>query len=192
MGTVVAALCDTLDRPVGRAARGHAVLAVVHMLVGLRHVVVEIWNGKGFDVIGKTPTACEAPRAQELRLGARRVGRLELDSKEVRRSHLTTLEAVSPLLVRALAPHARPPTALRAPPRVPPAALEVATEVWGLTPRQTQALDLVARGLSNKEIATTLGCSPATLDHHVRALLRKSELESRAALVATLWSQLGP
>lgn len=36
-----------------------------------------------------------------------------------------------------------------------------------LTPRQRQVLDLVARGLSNKEIAKTLGLSPATIKTHV-------------------------
>ncbi|MBL8720405.1 MAG: hypothetical protein JNL79_30750, partial [Myxococcales bacterium] len=126
VGAVVAALCDAMDRPVGRAARGHALVAVLHMVVGLEHVVVERWTGKGFEAIGRTASACSTARTQELHVGSRRVGRLQIDAHEVRRSHLTLLEAVAPLLARAIAPHARPSTPPRAPTKVPPAGLEVA------------------------------------------------------------------
>lgn len=190
VGAVVAALCDAMDRPVGRVARGHALVAVLHMVVGLEHVVVERWTGKGFEAIGRTASACSTPRTQELHVGSRRVGRLQIDAHEVRRSHLTLLEAVAPLLARAIAPHARPSTPPRAPTKVPPSGLEVAKESWGLTKRQVETLELVVRGLANKEISAVLGCTPGTVDHHVRALLRKAGLDSRAALVAAFWAQV--
>ncbi len=43
----------------------------------------------------------------------------------------------------------------------------------GLTNRQLEVARLVARGLSNNEIAATLYISPKTADHHVSAVLGK-------------------
>ena len=47
-----------------------------------------------------------------------------------------------------------------------------------LTPRQRQVLALVAGGLSNKEVARKLGCSPRTVEIHRRAILLKLECKS--------------
>ena len=53
----------------------------------------------------------------------------------------------------------------------------------GLTNRQLEVARLVARGLSNGEIAARLYISPKTADHHVSAILGKLELPNRRAVV---------
>jgi DNA-binding NarL/FixJ family response regulator len=68
--------------------------------------------------------------------------------------------------------------AARRDPRVPPPALA------DLTERERDILVLVARGLSNDEIAGRLVISPATAKTHVRNILRKLDCHDRAALVA--------
>lgn len=49
-----------------------------------------------------------------------------------------------------------------------------------LTRREGEVLALIARGLSNKEIARTLGLSVATVKHHVHRVLEKLKLQRRA------------
>jgi len=53
----------------------------------------------------------------------------------------------------------------------------------GLTNRQLDVARLVARGLSNNEIAARLYISPKTADHHVSAVLAKLDLANRRAVV---------
>jgi len=55
-----------------------------------------------------------------------------------------------------------------------------------LTPRETDTLRLVAKGLANKEIAAELGVSEVTIKTHVSSVLSKLDLQSRtqAALFA--------
>jgi HD-GYP domain-containing protein (c-di-GMP phosphodiesterase class II) len=50
-----------------------------------------------------------------------------------------------------------------------------------LSPREVEVLRLIARGLSNPEIARRLGVSPHTARHHVRHLYDKIGVSSRAA-----------
>jgi DNA-binding CsgD family transcriptional regulator/tetratricopeptide (TPR) repeat protein len=52
----------------------------------------------------------------------------------------------------------------------------------GLTPREREVLQLVVRGLPNKEIAQRLAVSARTVEKHVEALLRKTEARSRTQL----------
>ena len=59
---------------------------------------------------------------------------------------------------------------------------------WGLTPRQTEVLGQLARGLCNKDIAKNLTLQDGTVEIHVSQILKKAGAESRATLIAALWS----
>jgi DNA-binding CsgD family transcriptional regulator len=73
--------------------------------------------------------------------------------------------------------------------RADPAPLvAVARLHWRLTPRQAQVLQLMARGMSNRAVGAELSCAESTVELHVTTLLEKSGCESRARLVARLWS----
>lgn len=48
-----------------------------------------------------------------------------------------------------------------------------------LTPRQMEVLELVTRGMSNKEIAFKLGISHQTVKNHMTAILRKLRCQDR-------------
>jgi two-component system, NarL family, response regulator NreC len=52
-----------------------------------------------------------------------------------------------------------------------------------LTGREREVLHLSAQGLSNKEIARRLGCSPRTAETHRTNLMRKLGLKSRTDLI---------
>lgn len=54
----------------------------------------------------------------------------------------------------------------------------------GLTARESEVLALVAEGLRNKEIGQRLFLSPRTVDHHVSAILRKLDADTRGEAVA--------
>jgi DNA-binding CsgD family transcriptional regulator len=49
----------------------------------------------------------------------------------------------------------------------------------GLSPREAQILELVARGLSNREIGATLSISEHTAANHIRSILRKTDCANR-------------
>jgi DNA-binding NarL/FixJ family response regulator len=51
-----------------------------------------------------------------------------------------------------------------------------------LTPRQREVLQLVAEGESNKQIATTLGVSIKTVEHHKHNIKKKLRLKTTAEL----------
>ena len=53
-----------------------------------------------------------------------------------------------------------------------------------LTSAERELAELVSTGLTNKQIAATLYCSPYTVDSHLRAIYRKFGLTSRAALAS--------
>ena len=55
-----------------------------------------------------------------------------------------------------------------------------------LTERQTQVLNLIARGSSNREIATELGLGEGTVKVHVAALFRTLGIKKRALASAAL------
>jgi DNA-binding NarL/FixJ family response regulator len=57
---------------------------------------------------------------------------------------------------------------------------------WRLSVRQTRVLELVATGMSNKEIAVVLACTEATVENHMTELFRRSGATSRAGVVGRL------
>jgi len=59
-----------------------------------------------------------------------------------------------------------------------------------LTPRETDVLDLLARGLTNKAIGQRLEISPNTVKFHVNAILAKLDAQSRTEAVVRA-TQLG-
>ena len=53
-----------------------------------------------------------------------------------------------------------------------------------LTSRQSKALELLSRGLTNHEIGERLFISPRTVDHHVSVTLEKLDARTRLGGVA--------
>jgi DNA-binding NarL/FixJ family response regulator len=64
------------------------------------------------------------------------------------------------------------------------AASPEATAAHGLSPRELQVLRLVARGATNKSIASELVLSERTIDRHVSNIFAKLRVSSRAAATA--------
>ena len=86
-------------------------------------------------------------------------------------------------------PRARPagcrstrPSRSRSTRRLP--AAPAADEPSPLTAREQEIAALIAEGLSNKAIATSLVVSPRTVDGHLERIFRKLDLTSRAQLAA--------
>lgn len=62
-------------------------------------------------------------------------------------------------------------------------------EAYGLTPRELEVTQLIARGQPTAEIAATLFISPHTVRDHLKAIFGKAEVASRGELVARLFAE---
>jgi LuxR family maltose regulon positive regulatory protein len=58
------------------------------------------------------------------------------------------------------------------------------TERGSLSAREREIVDLIARGLSNKEIANTLGIGAETVKSHVKSIFMKLGVDRRTQAVA--------
>lgn len=67
-----------------------------------------------------------------------------------------------------------------------PAPAPAVRELVPLTPRQVQVLRLVARGMTNVQIAEELFLSQRTVHAHLRDIFRKLRISNRSA--ATRWA----
>jgi DNA-binding CsgD family transcriptional regulator len=71
---------------------------------------------------------------------------------------------------------------------VKPAVLPVAVAgAYGFTPRETEVITWMARGLSAKEIGGRLGISPYTVNDHAKSIFQKAGVQSRQQLIAALF-----
>lgn len=59
---------------------------------------------------------------------------------------------------------------------------------WGLSKREAEVLDLVAKGKSNPEIAVVLGASQLTVKKHLEHIINKLGVETRTAAAAVALS----
>ena len=59
-----------------------------------------------------------------------------------------------------------------------------------LTPREEQVLNLMTKGLQNKEIADILGVSLRTVEHHNTQVFRKLEVGDRVEAVLFILSSV--
>ncbi len=80
-----------------------------------------------------------------------------------------------------------PPSATHAPDPAAVAPADYADPVrarFGLSPREASVARLVAAGLSNRDVAASLGLSPFTARNHTARVLAKTGVPSRARLAA--------
>ncbi len=70
-----------------------------------------------------------------------------------------------------------------------PRSATVRLEAHGATPREREVATLLARGLTNAEIATALVLSPHTVEDHTRSLYEKVGVGSRQELVARVFME---
>jgi two-component system, NarL family, response regulator len=64
------------------------------------------------------------------------------------------------------------------------ARLEERARHKGLSPRETQIVELISRGLRNKEIAAELGITEETVQVHLRHLFSKLQVNDRSAVLS--------
>jgi DNA-binding CsgD family transcriptional regulator len=65
----------------------------------------------------------------------------------------------------------------------------IIVEAYGLTPREQQITQAVARGMANQDIAAALHLSPHTVRDHLKAIFGKIDVGSRGELTAKLFAE---
>jgi DNA-binding CsgD family transcriptional regulator len=87
-------------------------------------------------------------------------------------------------------PGGRPgPVALVIEPATPADLAVLIAEAYGLTSRELQITQLLARGMTTGEIAATLFISPHTVRDHLKTIFAKVRVSSRGELVARLFTE---
>ncbi|WP_260859941.1 helix-turn-helix domain-containing protein [Streptomyces cupreus] len=81
------------------------------------------------------------------------------------------------------------PVALVIEPAAPADLAVLVAEAYGLTSRELQITQLVARGKTTAEIATTLSISPHTVRDHLKTIFVKTGVSSRGELIARLFTE---
>ena len=84
-----------------------------------------------------------------------------------------------------------PPVSVILQPSRPDEIAGIVAAAHGLTPREAEVADLVARGLPNREIAEALFVSPYTVQDHLKHAFEKLGVRSRAELTSTLYLSWG-
>lgn len=73
-------------------------------------------------------------------------------------------------------------------PAGPADLVAIVLESYDLTQRESEVVPLLARGLSNKEIAAEMCISPHTVNDHIKTIFAKCDVTSRGELVARLFA----
>lgn len=183
-----------------REVLAEAVLELLHGQLGCGWAGLWAASGSGgWQLLGtRGEPGAQAARCFLLEASSRVVGRLEVERVEGHsvRGVEELLGELVPWVAMALE---RAELAGRAEPATSPQRqtegelphrLERAGQVWQLTPRQREVLQLLARGRTNKEIAAELGRCEGTVELHVSHLLRKCRAGHRSELAARFWSEL--
>jgi DNA-binding CsgD family transcriptional regulator/tetratricopeptide (TPR) repeat protein len=101
----------------------------------------------------------------------------DADDPDVRLEALARFDAIGALRSAANLRRRLRAAGVKRIPRGPRAASRAGP--GGLTPRETEVLELIVRGATNAEIARELVIAPKTVDHHVSAVLGKLGVGSR-------------
>jgi len=167
---------------------------------GVALVDIGLPDGSGIDLVGELQTrhpllpavVISAFRADDIILAALRAGAIgyllkERDDIELElalRSIAQGGAPIDPAIARGiLALLTRPQPAAPATAMAP--AGQTATPAAALSRRETNILELVAQGLSNREMAETLSISRLTVECHTKNIYRKLAVNSRTEAVYT-------
>ena len=148
--------------------------AVTAMSAGGRRVLDELRLNVDGEVPGIIHAA--ASRVRQSRMPTTLTTRLRTRSGRWLRLHVAPMEG------------SRGTVALTVEPAPPDDLVRVLLESYGLTPRETEILLRLCRGLSTKEIAAELVISAHTVRDHLKAIYDKAGVGSRGELVAQLFS----
>jgi DNA-binding CsgD family transcriptional regulator len=172
-------LAQALDRSQDLPTLADNILQIFRDAWCTRWARLEWMDGASIRYLDRGGPAPARRCSRTLTIGDREVGRLlvdhpalvvDADSPMLRR----IIVHVSAALDKLIQPHGAPRRE-----RGEDLALR-----WRLPKRQQEALLLLLRGLSNKEIAGAMGCSVKGIEAHVSRLLRRAGVTSRAELIS--------